>query len=491
MCESGRSRSPSASLKRCKGYFGQGQQRPERIMVEFSQPNTHKAFHVGHLRTTVLGDAVCNILSFAGFQVIRANYIGDIGLHVIKWIWNYQKFHSDEQPPSDMVRWLGELYVEANRHLEEDPTAELEVRELFARWDRQEDDIVELWSQTRKWSLEAFEQVYRLLEIRFDQVFYESEMEDVGKAMVDDLIRRGIAKDQRPDGAVIIPLDEIFGTKEKYRTLVILRSDGTSLYATKEIPLAIMKFEKFKLDRSIYVVDVRQSLHLQQTFKTLELMGYPWTSNCIHLAYELVNLPGNVTIASREGAVVLLEDLVEEASGRALTIIKEKNPDLSEDQQKSIARMVALGAIKFSMLSRDTTSIVTFDWDAALDFNGQAAPYIQYAAVRASSIIKRSKLDRLPEIKITGVLEKQEVALIESLTNFPQAVQRAADELKPLYITNAALDIAQRFNEFYNHCPVLQADIDIRSFRLNLVAAARQVIQNSLTLLGIPTPNVM
>lgn len=471
--------------------YGHGEPKNQRVMVEFSQPNTHKAFHVGHLRTTVLGDTICNILDFAGYDVVRANYIGDIGLHVIKWLWNYEKYHHGEQPPQDMIRWLGELYVEANRRMEEEPAAEAEVRALFARWDKRDEVVVELWQRTREWSMAAFQQVYSLLDVHFDHFFYESEMEESGKLLVDHLIQQGLAQDLRPDGAVIIPLDEILGTKEKYRVLVILRSDGTSLYSTKDLPLAIKKFEDFNLSRSIYVIDVRQTLYMQQIFKTLELMGYEWASKCTHLAYELVNLPGNVTIASRDGAVVLLEDLISEATSRASDIVKVKNPDLTEAQQLAIARSVAIGAIKYSMVSRDNTSIVTFDWDAALDFNGQAAPYIQYAAVRASSILKKSNIQTLPDYSIPDELQPAEIALIEALTILPEEVQRAASELKPLYLTNAAFEVAQRFNEFYNHCPVLKADPEIQRFRLNLVAASRQVIQNSLAILGIQTPSVM
>ena len=294
--------------------FGRGEATGKNVMVEYSQPNTHKAFHVGHLRNMVLGSAVCEIQDFAGDNVIRANYIGDIGLHVIKWLWNYMNFHAGEEPPTDgMTRWMGALYSEAIKRLDENPDLEEQVRALFMRWDARDPEIVALWEKTRKWSMDAFKQVYDLLGIRFDHIYYESEVEDSGKEIVDELIHKGIAKDERPEGAVIVDLDEILGTKEKYRVLVVLRSDGTSLYSTKDLSLAIKKFEQYHLDRSIYVIDVRQSLYMSQIFKVMELMGYAWAENCYHLAYEIVNLPGNVTIASREGTVVLLEDLISEA----------------------------------------------------------------------------------------------------------------------------------------------------------------------------------
>ncbi len=470
--------------------YGKGKPTKKRIMVEYSQPNTHKAFHVGHLRNVVLGSAVCNILEWAGNDVIRANYIGDIGLHVIKWLWCYLKFHDGEEPPEDRVRWIGDIYVQASRCYEDDPTVEPEVRALFARWDRRDPDIVELWEKTRQWSLEAFKQIYSLLGVSFDRYYFESEMEDSGKDLVKILIDKGLARDERPENAVFIPLDEILGTKDKYRVLVILRSDGTSLYATKDIPLAIQKFEEYHLDQSIYVVDVRQSLYLQQIFKTLELMGYSWAKQCYHLAYEIVTLPGNVTIASRDGAVVLLEDLVQEAATRALEIVKTKNPEISSKKQEEIAYSVALGAIRYSMVSRDSTKVVTFDWDTALDFNGQAAPYIQYAAVRANSILR--KAGAMPTVwQPPEKLEPTEITLIDLINRLPQEIQKAARDVKPLVITNHAYELARAFNDFYSQCPVLQAEPAVRDFRLQLVVAARQAISNALTVLGINTPDIM
>ncbi|MEA4907133.1 MAG: arginine--tRNA ligase [Chloroflexi bacterium] len=471
--------------------FGYGSRRGETVMVEFSQPNTHKALHVGHLRTMVLGDTVSNILDCAGYDVVRANYIGDIGLHVIKWLWNYSKFHAGEEPPEDKFRWVSELYVEANRHMEEDPGAEAEVRALFARWDRQEPDVVDLWKKSRQWSLDGFDQVYRLLDICFNRVYFESEVEEPGKELVARLIERGIARDERPDGAVIIPLDELAGTKDKYRVLVALRSDGTSLYSTKDLALAIQKNQEYQLARSVYVIDVRQSLYMQQIFKTLELMGFPWADRCYHLAYELVNLPGNVTLASREGAVVLLEDLVQEATHRALKIVETKNADLAPERQLAIAHAVALGAIRYSMLARDNTKIVTFDWDSALDFNGQAAPYIQYASVRAGSILRKANQEIpgsiLPDYELSAV----EIELIEWISRLPKEIQRAAAEYKPLYIANLAYELARTFNDFYNQCPVLQAEEPVKQFRVRVVAAARQAIYNCLHVLGMIAPEAM
>jgi len=472
--------------------FGRGKNSAKTIMVEFSQPNTHKAFHVGHLRNMVLGSSVSDILEFAGNSVIRTNYIGDIGLHVIKWLWNYSTHHMDEIPPQEgMTRWMGQLYAEAVKRLEDNPELEEEVRVLFKRWDERDPEIVSLWEKTREWSLQAFEQVYTLLGIHFERIYFESEVEEAGKDIVWELIEKKIAKDERPAGAVVVDLDQILETKETYRVLVILRSDGTSLYSTKDLALAIMKFKEYPLDQSIYVIDVRQSLYMQQIFKVMQLMGYDWAQKCHHLAYEIVNLPGNVTIASREGTVVLLEDLISEAEKRALKIVQEKNPDLPIVAREDIARTVAIGAIKYSLLSRDNTKIITFDWDAAMDVNGQAAPYIQYAAVRANSILRKVQFSIPEACEISYKLSKDEIEMINYLMRFPQEVQRAANDFRPLLIANYAFELSKVFSNFYNNCPVLSADSQVRGLRLRIVAAARQVIRNSLNLLGIEVPEVM
>jgi arginyl-tRNA synthetase len=472
--------------------YGQGSPTHQMVMVEFSQPNSLKPFHVGHLRNMVLGAALSNLLEASGDQVIRANYLGDIGLHVITWLWNYLKYHRDEMPPSEnKIQWMGNLYAEAVKRRDETPENEAEVRAFFKRWDQRDPEIVALWKKTRAWSLEAFDQVYKTLGINFDHLYYESEVEESGKKLVADLVHRGIAKDERPEGAVFIDLDEILGTKETYRVLVLLRSDGTSLYSTKDIPLAIKKFEQYPLDRSIYVVDVRQSLYLKQVFKILELLGYAWAKNCYHLAYEIVNLPGNVTIASREGTVVLLEDLIREAENHARLVVDQKNPGLPENEKKVVARQVGLGAIKYSLLEHDNTKIVTFDWESALDVNGQAAPYIQYAAVRANSILNKANIP-IPEAgEITHPLTSQEIQLVDLISRLPQEVQRSAREMRPIIITSLAYEIARAFNDFYTNCPVLKAEKEVRDFRIRLVAATRQTIINLLKLLGIEVPNVM
>lgn len=471
--------------------YGKANPTGNVTMVEYSQPNTHKDLHVGHLRNVILGGAVSNILEAAGDQVVRANYIGDIGLHVIKWMWNYVKHHQGEEPGEDKTRWMGELYAEADRRFSDEPDFETEVRQYFIRWDKQDPELVALWQKTRQWSLEGFYQVYDLLGEHFDRIYFESDVEETGKAFVADMIRNGQATDGRPENPVFVNLDEWLGTTEEYRVAVVLRSDGTSLYATKELPLAVLKFDEYHLDRSIYVIDVRQSLHMKQIFKILELLGYEWATRMVHLAYEIVNLPGNVTMSSRDGTVVLLNDLIREATQRALEIVNEKNPELSYARKQAIASSVAIGAIKYPMLSRENTKIVTFDWESAMDFNGQSAPYIQYAHVRAGSILRKAGQEHPNEFAFQESLENSEINLIEIISKLPDEVQKAARELKPSLIANYAYELAKAFNDFYNTCPVLSASEEKKNYRLALVGAAKQCLKNSLDLLGIKAPEVM
>jgi arginyl-tRNA synthetase len=479
-----------------KNRFGSGPATGQRVMVEFSQPNTHKAFHVGHLRSAILGDALARIIEFAGYEVVRANYPGDMGLHVIKWLWGYLKYHNGEEPETDITQWMGKVYAEASHRLEEHPELEAEVRSVYARWDRRDPEIVALWEKTRQWSLEGFHQMYEALDIRFDKYYFNSEEEEPGKKIVEELVKRGIATDERPQGgAVVVKIDEVLGLKkEQYRTTVVLRSDGTALYSTEDLALVLHKFRDYPdLSRSVYVVDVRQSLHFTQIYKILEIAGYEQAKKCLHVAYELVTLPGNVVISSREGTVVLLEDLLREAVARAREEARKKNPSLSGEQLESVARAVGLGALKYPLVARENTRLVTFDWQTALDFNGQAAPYIQYEHVRCNSILKRSNVPTFErsDVVFEYGLDPAEIELIDQISRFPSEVQRAAAEYKPLIIASLAYDVAKAFAGFYVACPVIQAEPLVREARLRLVAAAKYTLANALRLLGIQAPDVM
>jgi arginyl-tRNA synthetase len=485
--------------------FGKGEPKGERLMVEYVQPNTLHSFHIGHARNAMLGESLARIVQFAGFETIRASYPGDIGLGVITCIWAYDKFHRGEEPKGIFARgrWLANVYTEATALVtpkdDESPEEtrlreryDAERREMLRRWDAGDPEVRELWERTRQWSLDELEEVLKLLGISIDVFFLESQAAELGKSIVGELIDRGIAEDERAmDGPVIVKIDERLGIKkEKYRTAVILRSDGTALYMTNDLALAKLKFEKYHVDRSVYVVDVRQSLHFQQVFKILELWGFPQAAKCYHLAHGIVTLPAGA-MSSRKGNVVYFMDVYEEAVRRVKDIIAEKNPDLPIEDREGVAIEIGLGALTYAMLSVDNTKDIVFDYESALSFDGQSAPYIQNAHVRASSILK--KADRFPESGFFDFdLTDHETTLIDLISRFPMLVQQAAREYKPLLMAGYAFDLAKAFHGFYHVVPVLQSDREeVRQARLRLTAATRQTIANSLRLLGIRSPDVM
>jgi arginyl-tRNA synthetase len=485
--------------------FGRGASRGERVMVEYAQPNTHHSFHIGHARTAVLGESLARIVDFAGFETIRASYPGDIGLGVITCVWAYQKFYLGQEPEGvhERGRWLAGIYAEATALLEprDDETPEdrsrreaydRERRDMLRRWSEKDPEVWALWEKTRRWSLDELNEVLAMLDVHMDVFFYESQVEDAAKVIVDELIALGIAEDERASGGpVIVRIDDKLGLKkEKYRTAVLLRSDGTSLYLTKDLALAKVKFDEFKVDRSIYVVDFRQSLHFQQAFKILELWGFSQAAKCFHLAYGFVTLPEGA-MSSRRGNVVFFKDVADEAVRRVLATIEQKNPDMPADLRPTIAHQVGLGALAYALLSVDNTKDIVFEYDSALSLEGQSAPYIQNAHVRASSILRKAGA-WTGEPSFDYVMTQPEVDLIDLLSRFPRVVAQAADEYKPLLMANYAFELARTFHGFYHSVPVLQAeDAERRLARLHLTAAVRQTLANSLRLLAIQAPDVM
>jgi len=485
--------------------YGRGATKGERIMVEYAQPNTHHSFHIGHFRNAILGEVLSRLVEFAGFETIRATYPGDIGLGVITIVWAYWKFYRGQEPEGihERGQWLLKIYIEATNLLtpREDETPEervrresytAEVRDFYSRWDAGDPEVRELWSITRGWSLAELNEIFAMLDIHMDVWFFESEVDRLAKQIVEDLVVSGIADDERSKGgAVIVKIDEKLGLKkEKYRTNVILRSDGTTLYLTKDLALAKVKFERYHVDRSLYVIDVRQSLHMQQTYKILELMGFPQAEKCYHLGYGFVSLPEGA-MSARRGRLILFKDVAEEAQRRVQTIIAEKNPGMPAIQRETVARQVGLGALIYAMLSVDNNKDIIFEMDTALNFDGHTAPYIQNAYVRANSILR--KAGGFPYLaQYDYALSTHEVQLIDLISRFPAAVQQAAGEYKPLHMASFAYELASNFHSLYHVVPVLQSESKvIRDARLRLVAAARQTLENALRLLDIQAPEVM
>jgi arginyl-tRNA synthetase len=501
--------------------FGRGAARNERVMVEYAQPNTHHSFHIGHSRTTLLGESLARIVEFAGFETIRASYPGDIGLGVITVLWAYDKFYKGQEPQGvhERGQWLLNIYIEATALLEpkEGETVEekskreaydAERREMYRKWDTGDKYVRDLWLKTREWSLEELRDILAMLDVKIDVWFYESDVDEPSKVIVDELIQKGIAEDERPQGGpVIIKIDEKLGlAKEKYRTAVILRSDGTTLYLTKDLALARIKFEQYHVDRSIYVVDFRQNLHFQQAFKILELWGFPQAAKCFHLAYGFITLPEG-SMSARHGRVVLFKDVADEAVKRVLAVESEKAPDLSPTEREYVAKQVGLGALAYSILSVDNDKDIVFEMDSALSFDGRTGPYIQNAHVRANSILKKARVEKmvveggssgsdsasnLPMASFDYELSSHEIQLIELISRFPERVQQAANEYRPQVMAAYAYDLANVFHSFYHAVPVIQAEnAEVRAARLRLVAAARQTLANALHLLDIQAPEVM
>ena len=486
--------------------FGHGAPKSERVMVEYAQPNTHHSFHIGHVRTALLGESLARIMEFDGFETIRASYPGDEGLSVATVLWVYEKFYKGQEPEGihERGKWMQKIYETATAMLEPKPdeTAEekarreaydAERREMYRRLDAGDPYVHALWYRTREWSLEELRDILNMLDIRIDVWFYESEADEPSKAIVQELIEKGIAEDERPQGGpVIVKIDEKLGLKkEKYRTAVLLRNDGTSLYLAKDLALAKVKFEQYHVDRSIYVVDFRQDLHFQQAFKILELWGFPQASKCYHLSYGFLTLPEGA-ISSRRGRVVFFKDVADEAVRRVLAVESEKSGDIPENKRKEIAAQIGLGALAYSILSIDNHKDIVFNMDEALSFDGKTGPYIQNAHVRANSILKKVEGNVPASAAFDYELTRHEIELIEQLSRFPNMVEQAAREYRPLVMAHYAYELATAFHSFYHAVPVLQAeDKNVRAARLRLVAAAKQVIASALRLLVIKAPDVM
>ena len=484
--------------------FGRGAKKDERVMVEYAQPNTHHSFHIGHARNAILGETLARLVEFAGFDTIRASYPGDIGLGVITCVWAYEKFHQGQEPEGvhERGQWLGNIYTEATTLVtpkEDESESEeqqrlqydAERRTLYKKWDDGDPHVRELWHNTRQWSLDELADILKILDINIDVFFFESEVDEPAKQIAEELIQLGIAEDERPDGPVFVKIDEkLHLNKEKYRTAVILRSDGTTLYSTKDLALAKDKFENYHVDRSVYVVDVRQSLHFQQVFKILELWGFPQAEKCFHLAYGFVTLPEGA-MSARKGNVILFMDVLAEAERRVRAIIEEKNPDLTGEQRETVVRQIGLGALIYGMLSVDNNKDIVFNLDEALSFDGQSAPYIQNAYVRANSILR--KVEGLPESSpFDYELDPTEIELIDVISRFPTLLQKAAEDYKPLLIATYAFELAKTFHHFYHAVRVLKADAEQKiNARLRITAAAKETIAIALKLLGIEAPEAM
>ncbi|MBI2045462.1 arginine--tRNA ligase [Candidatus Pacearchaeota archaeon] len=455
-----------------KDAYGKANMGNDKVMIEFSQANTHKAFHVGHIRGTSLGESLARILEFCGNKVIRANYQGDSGMHVAKWIWCYKKYHSREKIKND-ESWIASIYVDAVERLAKGEKLQEEVDIVNKSLEGGKNkELVELWKKTRKLSLDAFEKIYKELNTHFDFYFFEKDMEKDATRIVEDLLAKKIAI--LSDGAAIMDLK-----KHNLGVWVLLRKDKTVLYSAKDLALAERKFNQYKIDRSIYVVGAEQKLHLHQLFKTLELAGFPQAKKCEYVPVSEVRFPWG-KMSSRTGDNVLYSELIKQVADFAKKGIKKRTKKISDKELEGRALKISIAAIKYSMLKQNPNRNIIFKKEEAMNFEGDTGPYLLYSYTRASSILKKSKAKISSKSKN---LEQKEIELIKELSKFPEITINAKKALDPSVIANYSYHLAQVFNEFYHSCQVLNSENE--AFRVSLVASFEQVLKNSLYLLGI------
>ena len=458
-----------------KDKYGSGKFEKEKVMIEFSQANTHKAFHVGHVRGTSLGESLARILEFSGNKVVRANYQGDTGMHVAKWLWCYQKYHSKEELKND-ESWIASIYVDAIKRLGKNEKLQSEVDKLNKKLeDKSDKEIVKLWKATRKLSLDSFEKIYHELNTKFDEYFFENEVEKEGKKISQELVKKKIA--EISDGATIVDLEE-----EKLGVWVLLRSDGTVLYSAKDLALAEKKFSDFKIDKSIYVVANEQNLHLQQLFKTLELMKINPADKCEHISYGMVRFPWG-KMSSRSGENVLYSDFKKKLVDYSMKEVEKRFKNLESTEVYDRALAIAIASLKYSMLKQDTNKDLIFDPKKSLSFEGDTGPYLLYSYARASSILRKAEYKKQRKFEI-GKISNSEKKLIVELGRFPEIVKSSSENLSPNLIANYSFRLAKTFSEFYHNCQVIGSEEE--GFRLKLVDCFSQTITNSLHLLGIP-----
>jgi arginyl-tRNA synthetase len=452
-----------------------------KIMVEYAAPNTLKEIHVGHLRNFVLGNSVINVLRTAGYNVVAASYINDLGSHIAKTLWAIDKYHKDEGPkPEERDAFLSSAYVEACAKEEKNKKAKNEISNVYRALEDGDRKWQPLWKKTRKWSLDYIFGIFKELGLQKDVQYYESELTKRSHKIVDKLIKDGLAKES--EGAIIVNLED-----QDLRVNLLKRSDGTLLYNGKDLALAERKENDYQPDRSIYVIDARQSLAMQQLFATLKLMGFE--KNLTHLSYEFVTLKGGA-MASRKGNVVRYEDFRDKMIAMARAETEKRHEDWSDKQLDSVAKVIAFAAMKFPMLRQDLDKMIVFDMKEALSFEGFSGPYILYTITRAKSILKKSKIK--PKVTDQPFSEPLERQLFAKLSEYPEVVLRIASTNQISALPQYLFDLAQLFSSYYEAVPVLKAESDkIVAARLATVGAVRQVLENGMGLLGIETLDEM
>lgn len=459
-----------------------------KIMVEYSGPNTNKPLHVGHLRNNSLGLAVSNLLKTTGFSVIRANLVNDRGIHICKSMLAYKLYGKNRDPIKEKIKtdhFVGEMYVLYNKKLKEDPSLEEKVQEMLKLWENGDKETIALWRKMNSWAIDGMKKTYDLFGSKFDHWFFESEIfkSALGKSIIEEGLKKGIFKREN-NGAIIAILEPKLPNK------VLLRKDGTSLYITNDLGLTQEKFEKFKLDKVIWVVGNEQELYFKQLFEIFERLGRRWAKQCYHLSYGYVSLPFG-RMKSREGTVVDADDLIEEVKKLALKEVNSRYKSLENEEAQKRALSIALASIKFYLLKNDAKKDMVFYPDKSISFEGESGPYIQYTFARAKSILRKAEEEKIDLKKIRPadfelLSNEKEKQLIMELSKFPQSIEKSWAELSMHPICHNLLSISEKFNSFYHEIPVLKAGSEkITLARLALVEATTIVIKKGLDLLDI------
>lgn len=455
------------------------------IVIDFSSPNIAKPFHIAHLRSTVIGHALVNIFSFLGYNCIGINHLGDWGTQFGKQIVAYQLWGSPEKVKRNGIDELLRLYVKFHEEAERDPALEDQARAWFAKMEQGDETALELWKWFVEISLEEFQKIYQLLGVSFDSYAGESFYNDKTDRVIQELKEKGLLEED--DGAWIVNL-EAFGMPPA----LMLKRDGTTLYHTREVAAALYRKETYDFEKAIYVTDYAQNLHFQQWFKVIELMGHAWAKDLEHVAFGRVSIEG-MSLSTRKGRVLKLEEVLQKAIEKAKEIIEERNPGL--EHKDEVAKQVGVGAIIFNDLKGNRMTDIHFTWEEALNFDGETGPYVQYTHARACSLLRKAREEKGIELPMepghidTAHLQNQEAkAVIQTLSWFGERVEQAANKREPSIITRYLLDLAQDFNRFYHACHILVDDPELCKARLALVQCVKIALQNGLRLIGLEAP---
>jgi arginyl-tRNA synthetase len=455
--------------------------KDRNVVVEFSSPNIAKPFHIGHIRTTVIGNAINNIYDFMGFNTIAINHLGDYGTQFGMLISAYKKWGNREAIEKNPIKELLKLYIRFNKEAEEKPELNDEAREWFKKLEQGDEEAKSLWQWFKDVSLKEFNRVYEMLNIKFDSYAGESFYSDKMERVINELEEKNLLK--KSEGAEIVDLEEY-----DMPSPLIKKSDGSTLYITRDIAASIYRKEKYDFYKNIYVVASQQNLHFQQWIKIVELMGYDWAKDCIHVPFGMVSLEEG-TLSTRKGRVVFLEDVLTKAVEKTKEIIEERNPDL--ENKDEVAKKVGVGAVVFQELYNNRIKDYTFSWNKTLSFEGETGPYVQYTYARTCSIINKAKIDIDDKVDYTLLKEDIEFEITKALYDFSNVIEDAMFKYEPFYITRYIVDLAQKYNRFYNKCPILKEEEELKKARLLITLGVNKVIKTGLNLLGIETPEKM